>query len=72
MHKKQTGQLDRGGFEGIEGFLCGCCSAHVSLKSPYADFQQLLLLCVVPLKESCFQTAACTVWDPTTDNPKQF
>lgn len=58
MHKKQTDQLDRGGIEGIEGFLCGCCSAHVSLKSPYADFQQLLLLCVVPIERKLFSDSS--------------
>lgn len=54
MHKKQTDQLDKGGIEGIEGLLCGCCSAHVSIKSPYADFQQLLLFCVVPIERKLF------------------
>lgn len=54
MHKKQTDRLDRGGIEDIEGFLCGCCSVHVSLKSPYSDFQQLFLLCVVPIESELF------------------
>lgn len=58
MHKKQTDQPARGGIEGIEGFLCGCCSAYVSLKSPYADFQQLLLLCVVPIERKLFSDSS--------------
>lgn len=59
MHKKQTDQLDRGGIEGIEeSFLCDCCSAHVSLKSSYADFQQLLLLCVAPIERKLFSDSS--------------
>lgn len=58
MHKKQTDELDRGGIEDIEGFLCGCCSAHVSLKSPYADFQQLFLLCVALIERKLFSASS--------------
>lgn len=58
MHEKQTDQLDRAGIEGVEGFLCGCCSACVSLKSPYADFQQLLLLCVVSIERKLFSDSS--------------
>lgn len=57
--KKQTDlQLDRGG---IESFLCGCCSASVSLKGPYVAFQLLSLICIVPVeRKQRFQTAMCS------------
>ena len=71
QQKKQADlQLDNGD---VESFLCGCCSACVCLKSPYAAFQLLLLVCVVPVERmQCFQTAACRGWDLTTHHPKQF
>lgn len=61
-------QLDRGG---TESFWCGCCSAQVSLKSPYNALQLLLLICIVPIeRKQSFQTAASSGWDPATDSFK--
>lgn len=48
--KKQTDlQLDRGG---IESFLCGCCSAHVSSRALMLLFSCCRSFVLFPLKES--------------------